>query len=198
MKRKHWIVGAIVVLFIVLVGAGWAYHEQPTFCATCHVMQSHLDSWESGSLLAFEHRRANVDCLDCHPFDPVQSAQELISFVSGKYEDPLPERQYPKEWCFRCHPAHSSYEQLIALTADYKTDNCDAVNPHAHKIDTDSRIIGNPHGTDDPKYEVPCYHCHKLHRESPGLTYCTGCHHPETKTFASCDTPNCHGGNTSY
>jgi CheY-like chemotaxis protein len=34
---------------------------------------------------------------------------------------PLQDREFPKEWCFRCHE-HGSYEQLIELTKDYTVD----------------------------------------------------------------------------
>jgi len=193
-KYWIWIVAGIVVLALFV--GGWTWHEQPGFCTICHNMQPYFDGWQESSLLAFDHHRANVACLDCHPFDPVQSAHEVITFVTGKYETPLAQRQFDSDWCFRCHPAHSSYEQIIGLTEDYMTDNCQLVNPHAYQLDNTSLIVSNPHEIPEGvNGRVECYQCHKVHAESPKLQLCVECHHSaqlDKADFQPCSA--CHEG----
>jgi len=184
--RKIWvIVGVVLVIVIVAAGAAlWNYHEQPQFCAICHIMQPYLESWESSDFLAHAHARENITCLECHEPTIGQQVQEGIKFVTKDYETPLEPRRFDKEWCFRCHE-HGSYAELIERTKDYTVDG-EKINPHAYKVDPEA---ANPHrsGKDD---ELDCYNCHKIHGESPGINICYGCHH--TGTFDACSSSGCH------
>lgn len=163
MKRRRVlvIVGIAVVVIAIAGVAFWEYHEQPQFCATCHIMDSYLESWESSSLLVHDHAEENITCLDCHEPTIEQQVHELVVFVQGDYRDPLKMRKFPDDECLECHE-HGSYEDIIQRTANY-TVNGQKVNPH------------DPHISNENEFK--CYHCHKMHRESPGLDYCYGCHH---------------------
>jgi cytochrome c nitrite reductase small subunit len=182
LKKAVLIVGIAIVVIVTAGVALWNYHEQPQFCATCHIMQPYLDSWEWPPLLAHAHAEENITCLECHEPTIQQQAQEGVKYVTKDYQNPLKEREFPKEWCFRCHE-HGSYEQLIELTKDYTVDG-EQINPHAYRIDpqapdpeayTVDSEAPDPH--DSEQGELECYQCHKIHKESPGLTSCYECHH---------------------
>jgi cytochrome c nitrite reductase small subunit len=151
-RRNIWvIVGVVVGVIVVVAGVAlWNYHEQPQFCATCHIMQPYLESWQSSPFLAQAHAEESVTCLECHEPTIQQQVDELVKFVTNDYETPLEEREFDQEWCLRCHE-HGSYEELIQRTEELEP------NPH------------------DSHYgEVECSVCHKVHRESED--YCAQCH----------------------
>jgi len=145
-----------LVLFIAAIGGGvlWNYHDEPEFCTTCHIMDPYLESWASPPLLANAHAEYDLSCLDCHPFQIMESAREVIVYVLGNYEDPLREREFSQEWCFQCHE-HGSYEELKGRTAEM--------------LETVDR---NPH--DSHLGELRCSICHKMHRLSDD--FCAQCH----------------------
>jgi len=152
-RRSIWMIVGIAAVVVIVAGvAGWNYHEQPQFCATCHIMQLYLESWESPPLLAYAHAEENVTCLECHEPTIQQQMDEGIKFVKNDYENPLEEREFDQEWCLRCHE-HGSYEELIQRTEELE------LNPH------------------DSHYgEMECSICHKVHRGSED--YCAQCHDP--------------------
>ena len=87
-----------------------------------------------------------------------QQINELVVYLQGDYEMPLRELRYPKESSYECHQ-HGSYEEIVGA------------NPHASHYG-----------------EMDCRLCHKMHKESPLINGCYGCHHEGT--FESCST--CH------
>jgi len=156
---KKWIV-VIVVLCVVVVLGGvgavylWEYHEEPQFCATCHIMDPYLETWQSAGYGAGSHAEYDVECLDCHVPTIEQQVNELVVYVRGDYEIPLRELKYPKEDCYGCHE-HGSYEEIVQMTAELE--DTVGANPHAsHYGDMECRL------------------CHKMHKESED--YCAQCH----------------------
>ena len=154
MKRRNiWVIVGVVVVVVIIAGVAlWNYHEQPQFCAICHIMQPYLDSWESPPLLAYAHAEDNVTCLECHEPTIQQQVDEGIKFVKNDYENPLEERTFDHEWCFRCHE-HASYEDVTQRTEELE------LNPHESHYG-----------------EMECGICHKVHRASED--YCAQCHDP--------------------
>jgi cytochrome c nitrite reductase small subunit len=158
MSRKRAVMIAVLVGLVIVGGAGavgfWQYHEKPQFCATCHIMDPYLQSWEASALGANAHGQEGVVCLDCHQPTLEQQVNELVVYLQGDYEVPLKGLKYPQEGCFECHE-HGSYEQLVEATAHLEEE-----------------IGANPH---DSHYgEMECRLCHKMHEESE--TYCGQCH----------------------
>jgi hypothetical protein len=180
LKKVGLVVGIAAVVIVIAGVALWNYHEQPQFCAICHVMQPYLESWQSSDFLAQAHAQEDVTCLECHEPTIQQQVDELIVTVKKEYDNPLKEREFPKEECFKCHE-HESYEELIELTKDYAVDG-QQINPHAYTVDPQAP---DPEAyTVDPQAPDPhdseqgeCYPCHKIHRESPGINSCYECHH---------------------
>jgi len=159
MSKKRIVVIAVVLGVVVIGGVGavglWTYHEQPQFCATCHIMQPYLDSLQASDFGAYAHAVEDVACLDCHEPTVQQQVDELVVYMQGDFAVPLEERQFQNEFCFDCHlpNEHTSYEQVIQLTAELE------LNPH------DSHLG-----------ELDCDLCHKMHGLSED--YCAQCHGP--------------------
>jgi cytochrome c nitrite reductase small subunit len=181
-RKRIFIIGALLAV-VVLGGVGavgfWQYHEQPQFCATCHLMDPYLESWQTPGFGAQVHAEEGLACLDCHEPTVQQQMNELVVYLQGDFRDPLKERKFGNEFCFDCHVdnEHTSYEEVTARTEDYTIDD-ELVNPHSP-----------PHEAGEGTGEQPdCRVCHKMHQESPGTNYCFGCHH--TGTFRACT--QCH------
>ncbi|HEY3423222.1 MAG TPA: cytochrome c3 family protein [Negativicutes bacterium] len=140
-----------LLLLLLVAVAGFAAMEKasdkPAFCANCHNMQSYYDSWHEGNLLAKKHADAKVNCHDCHEPSFTQQADEGIKYVTGNFETPLKKREFPKEFCLKCH----DYEQVKAKT------NFGKSNPH-----------------DSHNGEQDCNKCHNMHQQSK--IQCAECH----------------------
>jgi len=178
--RKVWMVVVASVVLIGIVAGGFWYHEQPQFCAVCHVMEPYLDSWEDSNpepLLANRHAQEDVACLDCHEATVSDQIHELVVFVKQDYRTPLMKRNYPQSTCFECHleNEHTSYKEIASRTQDYRVDG-DSINPH-----------------DTHLGEEECYRCHRMHSTSYEIEYCyMSCHHEETLA-SDCTNSGCHG-----
>jgi hypothetical protein len=213
---RLWAGIGLVPLVLFAVGlAGWQYHKQPQFCALCHLMDPYLASWtgervsetDGSPLLVKVHADEGDVCLDCHEPTLAQQIDELKMYISDDYRDPPRERRFGEEECFKCHE-HATREDLIERTKDYEVvfnvtgeflkrleaqgeyrlGDEGPINPHDYPTDVQNSV--DPHAEGSPQLE--CNRCHKMHRESPGLDYCFGCHH--SGTFAPCDT--CHEART--
>jgi len=53
----------------------------------------------------------------CHVPTVEQQVHELVVYMQGDYEIPLPELQYPKEDCYDCHE-HGTFDQIVEMTAE--------------------------------------------------------------------------------
>jgi cytochrome c nitrite reductase small subunit len=185
-NRRVRILGVVASLVVLLAAGGfaaWKYHEQPQFCATCHVMKPYLDSWQNPQTdFAAAHKNAGMRCLDCHEAKIKEQVQELVTYVTGKYTTSLETRRFPKEWCLRCHE-HSSYEELAQRTKDYMVPA--ELFPNSTPADP-AQQMQNPHASHLGQEQ--CYKCHKMHQESPQMAYCFSCHH--SRQLVNCNT--CH------
>ena len=165
----------------VATGPGWTTEVTPTAevevwapdmdCSACHVMDPFFESLQDTNLLAYAPAQEGLECLDCHELAVLEQVHEEA--VPGA---PVAQLRVDMQFCFDCHVPneHTSYEQVIELTADYIIDDQN-INPH------------DPHaGLEQP--QVECRYCHKMHKESPLIKGCYSCHH--AGTFESCST--CH------
>jgi len=147
----------LCLAILIIGGIGYAAMEKvsanPAFCASCHNMQSHYDSYAQGDLLAKKHADADVTCHDCHEPSMAQQMDEGIKFVTGNYEDPLPKYEYSNDQCLKCH----DFAKVKEKTAHYG-----AENPHDSIHDE---------GNETPQ----CYQCHSVHHKQ-SMDKCTSCH----------------------
>lgn len=151
-KGKKIILGLIIAFVVIGMSSGFflvrASHN-PSFCGTCHIMRPQYQSWSTANLLANKHKQADVTCQACHKSSYADKAKQGVKFVTGQYEEPLPELKVSKQECLKCH---GSYEKIAERTAKLEP------NPHQ-----------SPHFSD-----MECNLCHKMHKESK--LYCAQCH----------------------
>jgi nitrate/TMAO reductase-like tetraheme cytochrome c subunit len=130
-SKKFWIIVVAVVVVIAVGIAAWEWHEQPSMCKICHLMDSYYEDYQSSDFLANAHAEADVTCLDCHGFSVVNSMREAWTYMTNKFEDPLWERVFANEMCLEsgCHDMDDV--NAIYPHADESTITCgDCHNVH--------------------------------------------------------------------
>ncbi len=145
-----------VVVIAVLVGVGGiVIHESntnPNFCATCHIMQRNVSSYQTSSNLDHVHEEAGVQCKDCHNYPLSAEITSGVDFLIGNYtvgdDGELVQRKYDNDMCLKCH---ISYDK-IAQQTDY--------------------LEKNPH--ESHFKDLPCNTCHISHGTQ--IDYCASCH----------------------
>jgi cytochrome c nitrite reductase small subunit len=151
LRRLLVVAGGAILLGCSAIGGLLVVSKKPSYCGWCHVMEPYYSSWASSELLAHRHNVSSVSCQICHPRSLGQLTHEILVTVRKSYSEPLPAMKIGKDRCLNCH---GDYASLAKATASLK------VNPHASHLG-----------------EEQCYQCHKMHRASPGLKFCTTCHH---------------------
>ncbi|HAA09957.1 MAG: cytochrome c3 [Syntrophomonadaceae bacterium] len=150
----------IVIGVAVIIGAGTAgallkASENPSFCATCHLVEPYYVSWSEGVLLDHQHAVEDVTCQECHTRSIPEKAMEGLNFITGNYTLPLEgSQQGDRQFCLECHSEDgdgSSWEEIKLATVFEES------NPH------DSH-----HGEQD------CNICHNMHEKS--YAFCSDCH----------------------
>lgn len=61
----------IVLVAAVIIGTGVAAgllkaSENPSFCASCHIVEPYYLSWNDSPLLDHKHAEENITCQECH------------------------------------------------------------------------------------------------------------------------------------
>ena len=156
-KNKSVIVGVVIAVVAVLGFGFWNWHNQPSFCnAICHTpMDSYVETYYSGdsSMLAAVHEKEGKRCLDCHEAKIDEQVHEATAWITGDYQNPIPEYtvQYDESFCLNkaCH--NLTRDELTQKTSYM------AFNPHDQR-----------HG------DIACSTCHNAHSQS--VMYCTKCH----------------------
>ncbi|SDE97014.1 NapC/NirT family cytochrome c [Sporomusa acidovorans] len=151
--NKPQLILLLCLVAIIFMGIGYAGMEKvsanPAFCASCHNMRSHYDTYTTGNLLAKKHADAKVTCHDCHEPSLEQQTDEGIKYITGNYKDPMPKKDYSKDLCLKCH----DYEKVKSKTASYGKEN--------------------PHDSEHNDAQE-CSTCHSVHHES--INQCNTCH----------------------
>ncbi len=149
-----------VFIFVGAPGAGFCaeknpYQKAPESCASCHVIKTYVQSWKSSDFLDHKHSKAGIGCLECHQLTNKQEKENVSKFRRKNFKTPLSEREYPNEFCFKCH---GSYKEVAERTKDFQKKD----------------LTRNPH---ESHYgEIDCNLCHKSHK--PSVDYCSECHPP--------------------
>jgi len=148
-RRGLWVLGLLGVLVVADLGyALWETSYNPGFCNVCHIIRPYVTSYRTSSHLDNLHSQANVGCKECHRVSPLESARELVAYVTVNYDNPIRTIDLPMEDCLRCH---RSYESLAERT---------------------SHLEPNPHNSHFG--EIECTMCHHSHQES--TLFCEQCH----------------------
>ena len=146
---------AFIALVIVNVGIFSFFaidnhsRTSPQFCASCHNMESHVESYLTGDSMDNVHFQANVGCKDCHyDYTVVEEVASLVQYVSGDYDKVIKRRKVENDMCLQCH-----------ISLDYQADRTDFLNK-------------NPHLSHWP--DLRCTSCHISHDKQED--YCSRCH----------------------
>jgi cytochrome c nitrite reductase small subunit len=157
-KKTNWFKISIIANIVIILGIGFALisveiiHQSdtnPAFCKTCHLMDSHVDSYLNGNTLDNVHAQAGVQCKECHSeYKIPQEIASGIKFITGNYDPELPRRKYGDENCLQCH-----------ISMDHLADQTDYLerNPHLSHFG-----------------DLACRTCHISHGEQ--IDYCGQCH----------------------
>ncbi len=160
-KKTNWLkisiianIGIVVLVAIAATTMAIVHQSDtnPSFCATCHIMEKNVNSYLTGTNLDRVHEMANVECKECHEYPLPAEIASGIKFITGNYEvgedGELPKRTYDNSMCLQCH---ISYDFVQAKTADMEKD------PHNSHLG-----------------ELACSTCHVSHGEQ--VDYCATCH----------------------
>jgi nitrate/TMAO reductase-like tetraheme cytochrome c subunit len=157
-KKRNWlktslIANGVIFLGILIYGGSTVIIHQsdtnPKFCSTCHLMDSHVESYLNGNTLDSVHAKAGVECKQCHSeYKVPQELASAFNFVTGNYDPALPRKKYGDEMCLQCH-----------ISLDYQADKTDFLSRNPHRS----------HYSD-----IRCRTCHISHGEQ--IDYCSQCH----------------------
>lgn len=153
-RINGWLLGFIVIVVANIGIFGFLAIDNhsrtnPEFCASCHNMEDHVDSYMNGTNMDNIHYQANVGCKDCHSDYTVKDeAASLVSYVAGDYDKVFKKIKVEDDMCLECH-----------ISLDYHADRTDFLNK-------------NPHKSHWP--ELRCTSCHVSHDEQ--VDYCSRCH----------------------
>jgi hypothetical protein len=157
-KKPNWKKLSIILNIVLFAAIGLTaatvaiLHQSdtnPKFCATCHLMDSHVESYLNGNNLDAVHAAAGVECKQCHSdYKLPQEVGSAFKFVIGNYDPSLPRRKYGDEMCLQCH-----------ISMDYQAEKTSFLTRNPHKS----------HYSD-----IRCRACHISHGDQ--IDYCAQCH----------------------
>ncbi len=199
-----------LILLVLLGGAVYkgvpAYkymQEDPSFCASCHIMQPVWDKWSIS-----EHK--DVTCHKCHELSPMAGTQLLLTWAIGRPEKLEVHTFVPDEACVRCHKSGNPEYKQIGATVGHKVhpeeQSIACIRCHGIQIHS-FRAPGKVCLTCHPNQQVqipgmsqtPCLACHQYlrpvtaseHPLLPDRSVCLGCHlnQKDTKVTWPADAP---------
>jgi hypothetical protein len=190
-KRFLLFTGIYIFLFLLLVSGAAEYTSRPSFCPTCHYMETFYHSWRTSA-----HNK--VDCVECH-FEPgisgtvrgkLNGLVQIVNYVSLSYKKRKPWAEIPDNTCARsgCHEKQAlqdstynfkgvqfSHKNHLQEMRRGKTLKCTSCH---------SQIV---QGTHMEVTVQTCFLCHFKKSDDPEhnsekLTQCTNCHKWENKS----------------
>ncbi len=151
---NKWMVAFLVIVVINLGVVGFMAidHQSnvnPQFCASCHNMESHVDSYLNSNHLDQKHFQAGVECKECHSdYTKIEQSKSLVNYVLKNYDEKFSRIKVEDDMCLQCHIGG---ENLAAKT-DF--------------------LVRNPHESHWPN--AKCADCHRSHDSQ--IDYCARCH----------------------
>jgi nitrate/TMAO reductase-like tetraheme cytochrome c subunit len=155
-RRRTGIAGRALILLLLFNAAVLAAftidrrsRSDAEFCANCHNMTTHVDSYLNSNHMDSAHRRANVGCKDCHAdYTMIDEVRSVVAYVLGDYEEVFHRRKFNEEMCNGCH-----------VGMEYQAARTDF-------------LPRNPHRGHYP--DLRCSACHLAHAQQVDL--CGSCH----------------------
>ena len=155
-RRRPGFAGRALILLLLLNAAVLTAYTierrsrtDAEFCAGCHNMAAHVDSYLNSSHMDNAHRRARVGCKDCHSdYTMIDEVRSVVAYVMGDYERVFRRRRFDQEMCTGCH-----------IGIEYQAARTDF-------------LARNPHRGHYP--DLRCGACHLAHAKQVDL--CGSCH----------------------
>lgn len=190
-KRILLFTGIYLFAFLILFSAAAEYTSRPSFCPTCHYMESFYQSWRTS-----EHNK--VDCVECH-FEPgisgtirgkLNGLVQIVNYVSRSYKKRTPWAEIPDNTCARsgCHDSKTledtsynfkgvdfNHKNHLGELRRGKTLKCTSCH---------SQIV---QGTHIEVTQATCFNCHFKKSDDPEhkfdkLSDCKTCHDLKSKS----------------
>ncbi|HAY35155.1 MAG TPA: cytochrome c3 family protein [Ignavibacteria bacterium] len=190
-KRFFLFAGIYLGTFLILLSVAAEYTSKPSFCPTCHYMETFYQSWRTS-----DHNK--VDCVECH-FEPgisgtirgkLNGLVQIVNYVSLSYKKRKPWAEIPDNTCSRsgCHD-----HQALSDTSYYFKGVMFSHKNHLKELkrgktlkctSCHSQIV---QGTHIEVTEATCFNCHFKKSDDPGhkfdkLADCSTCH--DLKNFS--------------
>lgn len=177
-----------VILFLLIITAISAeYTSRPSFCPTCHYMETFYQSWRTSS-----HNK--VDCVECH-FEPgisgtihgkLNGLVQIVNYLSMAYKKRIPWADIPDNTCTRsgCHEKqafqdstyefkgvkfnHKNHLQELKRGKTLKCTSCHSQIVQGTHIEVTANTCFNCHfkKSDDPDHKYDklsqCQTCHEM------------------------------------
>jgi nitrate/TMAO reductase-like tetraheme cytochrome c subunit len=177
--------GIYIGVFLTLIAISAEYTSRPSFCPTCHYMETFYQSWRTSA-----HNK--VDCVECH-FEPgisgtirgkVNGLVQIVNYVSLSYRKRKPWAEIPDNTCARsgCHETQafqdSTYE-FKGIQFSHKNHLKELKRGKTLKCTScHSQIV---QGTHIEVTSSTCFNCHFKKSDDPEhkfdqLSNCTTCH----------------------
>jgi len=183
--------GIYIGVFLVLLAVSAEYTSRPSFCPTCHYMETFYQSWRTSA-----HNK--VDCVECH-FEPgisgtirgkLNGLVQIVNYVSLSYKKRKPWAEIPDNTCARsgCHESQglqdSTYE-FKGISFSHKHHLQELKRGKTLKCTScHSQIV---QGTHIEVTTATCFTCHFKKSDDPEhkfdkLSDCSTCHNWKNKT----------------
>ncbi len=121
--KKRLLVGAGVMIAMIAASMGGAeyYTAKPTFCRSCHVMETYYQSWSHD----VHSTKLGVRCVDCH-YAPgerhtihakFKGLSQMASYFSGRYGSSRPRAHVNEASCLvsECHGDHKFMDKKLPI-----------------------------------------------------------------------------------
>jgi hypothetical protein len=190
-KRFLLFFGINILLFLIILTAAAEITSRPSFCPTCHYMETFYQSWR-----ASKHNK--VDCVECH-FEPgisgtirgkLNGLVQIVNYVSASYKKRKPWAEIPDNTCARsgCHERQAFQDttyEFIGISFNHKHHLQELKRGKTLKcISCHSQIVQGTHMEVTP---TTCFNCHFKKSDDPEhkfdkLSDCNKCHNWKNKS----------------
>jgi nitrate/TMAO reductase-like tetraheme cytochrome c subunit len=190
-RRFLLFVGIYLGVFIVLFAGAAEYTSRPSFCPTCHYMETFYNSWKTS-----QHNK--VDCVECH-FEPgvagtikgkLNGLVQIANYISLTYKKRKPWAEIPDNTCARtgCHETQQFQDSVYdfnGISFSHKNHLQDLRRGKKLKcISCHSQIV---QGTHMEVTGYTCFNCHFKKSDDPEHKYdklsdCNTCHGFQNKS----------------
>jgi nitrate/TMAO reductase-like tetraheme cytochrome c subunit len=112
-KRWLWLLGGVVVLFLLMAVAVHATSDS-NFCGSCHEMEQYYESWTVST-------HSDTDCISCHAEPTLAGLMKMkvngLRQVAVHFSDPPTEivANEAEIYCIYCHEDHPRTDTEAAL-----------------------------------------------------------------------------------